>query len=145
VPVLTPAVSRPEKDTPANTKYNYSVSRVRVKSEHCVRFIKGHWSSLQGLWSSSIALNTSSLHVSGLFPAFYSMDHEEGTDLSSDEFYQEGLRLVDAEHLHQTACQASVEAHVQATDSEREAVHDLELLEGQLFRENLKTKLFLAL
>jgi len=75
----------------------------------------------------------------------FAMDYEEGTDLSSDEFYQEGLWLVDAEHLHWTAHQTSAEAHVQAMDSEREAAHDLGLLEGRLFRENLKTKLFLAL
>jgi len=63
-----------------------------------------------------MALNTSGFHVSGFFSCIllhsFAMDHEEGTDLSSDEFYQEGLQLVDAEHLHQTAHQASVEAHV---------------------------------
>ena len=75
----------------------------------------------------------------------FAMDHEEGTDLSSDESYQEGLQLIEAESLHWESLQASAEVHVQATDSERETVHDLGLLEGQLFRDNLKTKFFLAL
>ncbi|KAF8580704.1 hypothetical protein K439DRAFT_1356366, partial [Ramaria rubella] len=29
------------KDIPENTKYNYYVSRVRVRSKHCVGFLKG--------------------------------------------------------------------------------------------------------
>ena len=71
------------------------------------------------------------------------MDHEEGTDLNSNKFYQEGLRLVEAERLHQAAYQASAEAHVGATDSEREAAHDLGLFE--VVQEHLKTKFFWAL
>lgn len=37
---------RPEKDTPENTRYNYYVSAVRIRSEHCMGFLKGRWSSL---------------------------------------------------------------------------------------------------
>ncbi|KAL1726521.1 hypothetical protein EV714DRAFT_192258, partial [Schizophyllum commune] len=39
----------PEKETPENATYNYHVSRVRVRSEHCVGFLKCRWSSLKGL------------------------------------------------------------------------------------------------
>ena len=40
---------RPEKDSEKNTEFNYYVSKVWIRSEHCVGFLKGCWSSLRGL------------------------------------------------------------------------------------------------
>ena len=41
---------RPEKSYPGNETHNYYVSSIRIRSEHCVGFLKGHWSSLHHLW-----------------------------------------------------------------------------------------------
>ncbi|KAF8592787.1 hypothetical protein K439DRAFT_1273646, partial [Ramaria rubella] len=35
--------------TPENTQFNYYVSKIHIRSEHCVGFLKGCWSSLRGL------------------------------------------------------------------------------------------------
>jgi hypothetical protein len=43
------SILRPEKDTPENATYNYHVSAICVRSEHCVGFSKGRWSSLKDL------------------------------------------------------------------------------------------------
>ncbi|KDQ49003.1 hypothetical protein JAAARDRAFT_102470, partial [Jaapia argillacea MUCL 33604] len=40
---------KPAANIPENKQFNYWVSRVRVKSEHAVGYLKGRFSSLKGL------------------------------------------------------------------------------------------------
>ncbi|KAF9514843.1 hypothetical protein BS47DRAFT_1258617, partial [Hydnum rufescens UP504] len=40
---------RPEHNIPVNRKFNYHMACVRIKAEHTIGFLKGHFSSLRGL------------------------------------------------------------------------------------------------
>ncbi|KAF8582924.1 hypothetical protein K439DRAFT_1647406 [Ramaria rubella] len=108
---------KPEKDIPENARYNYHVSKVHVCSEHCVGFLKGlrlHIDKpahiqLACLWLTACI----TLHC-------FVMQHEDGHDLSTDDFYREGMVLVQDERIQQITRLVDAEAH-------REAEHDVEL------------------
>src|SRR5882672_5701209 len=129
--------------------YNYYVSRVCVRSEHCIGFLKGRWSSLQGL---RILINTPD-HIqfvclwiiSCIVLHSFAMDYEIGRDLTTDEFFQEGMRLMEDERIQRGNHLPSKEAHVSDTDHAHEASHDIKLLEGRLVRERLKRSLMSAI
>lgn len=42
-------VCRPESNLPLNAQFNFQVSQVRVRSEHCIGFLKGRFQALRGL------------------------------------------------------------------------------------------------
>ena len=66
------------------------------------------------------------------------MDYKIGRDLTTDEFFQEGMRLMEDERIQRGNHLPSKEAHVSDTDHAHEASHDIKLLEGRLVRERLK-------
>jgi hypothetical protein len=112
-------------------------------------FIKGRWSSLCGL---RIMINESAhIHFVSLWITSciilhtFAMRHEGGLELSSDEFYLEGLRIMEEERLSGAAQKVAAEERAAADEQQREATRDIELLEGKLMRENLKKELFVAL
>jgi hypothetical protein len=47
--MLNNTATSPEKSIPENREYNYYVSNIRIRSEHCVGFLKGRWSCLRDL------------------------------------------------------------------------------------------------
>jgi hypothetical protein len=131
-------IYRPEKDTSENTRYNYYVSRVRVRSEHCVGFLKGRWSSLRGLHvqiNSQRHVQFASLWIMAcIILHVFAMKHEDGIDISQDVFLEEGLDIVRAEQRdHQN------EEMGQGQD---EGDREVDLLQGRLKREKLKQALF---
>lgn len=137
---------RPEKDTPDNTKFNYHVSKVRIRSEHCMGFIKGRWSSLRGLRvqiNEPLHIQFASLWITSCIVLHtFAMRYESGLELSTDEFYLEGVRIMAAEKILIAAQTTEAEAGAAVDEAQREAVRDIELLEGRLKRENLKRDLF---
>lgn len=137
---------RPEKDTEENTTYNYYVSRVRIRSEHCVGFLKGRWSSLRGL---RIAINSEQhLQFASLWVTTcillhtFAMHFEEGQWVSSNQFYKEGEEIMAEERESRQEWLAAREAAADAAEGELELDEEIELLEGKLKREELKKKLF---
>ena len=62
--------------------------------------------------------------------------------MSTDEFYLEGLRIVEEERASGAAQQAAAEDRAVGNESEREALREVELLEGKLKCEALKKELF---
>ncbi|KIJ55449.1 hypothetical protein M422DRAFT_151510, partial [Sphaerobolus stellatus SS14] len=92
---------RPEKDTCENSCHNYYVLKVHVQSEHCIGFLKGCWSSLRGLHLHID--NPTHIHLASLWITTcivlhnFAMQHEEGENLEANEFYQEGLDLMECE------------------------------------------------
>jgi hypothetical protein len=48
-PRMMPVHKRPAADIPANQVYDKAVSRLRVRSEHCIGALKGRWQCLRGL------------------------------------------------------------------------------------------------
>jgi len=73
------------------------------------------------------------------------MDYKIGRDLTTDEFFQEGMRLMEDECIQRGNHLPSEEAHVSDMDHACKALHDIELLEGQLVRERLKRSLMSAI
>src|SRR5882672_7490123 len=129
--------------------YNYYVSRVRVRSTHCIGFLKGRWSSL---WGLCILINMPD-HIQFvclwiilcIFLHSFAMDYKIGRDLTTDEFFQEGMRLMEDERIQRGNCLPGEEAHVSDTDHACKASHDIELLEGWFVRERLKRSLMSAI
>ena len=73
------------------------------------------------------------------------MRHEAGLDMSSDEFYLEGIRIMEEERVLGAAQMAAAEERAATDEEQREASRDVDLLEGKLMRENLKKELFAVL
>jgi len=65
--------------------------------------------------------------------------------MSSDEFYLEGIWIMEEEKRLEVARKAAAEARAATDEGNREAARDIELLKGKLMRENLKKELFSAL
>lgn len=129
-----------------NTRYNYYVSKVRIRSEHCIGFLKGRWPSLQGL---RICINNEkSIQYATLWITtcihlhMFAMDHEDGTFVSRDRFLKQGLKIIRQEKAMQEEWEAEQAAHGEILEIEREVSQDIGLLEGKLKREELKEELF---
>ena len=118
-----------------------------MRSEHCVSFLKGRWSSLRGLrlridqaehiqyaciWIISCII----LHT-------FAIQHESGIDLEGDQFYNEGIAWLQQEQS--TENNEEFEEGAVQSDCQREAAHDVELLRGRILRQKLKEALFMYL
>jgi hypothetical protein len=143
---LTQIFHRPEKDTPENTTYNYHVSAIRVHSEHCVGFLKGRWSSLkdlclpndgeQGLkYATYWIMACINLHM-------FAMNHEDGQNMSKDKFYQDGIKYQRKHKKEEQKWQREQWQRAAREEEEREQNDDIDLLDGQIKREELKEELF---
>ncbi|KAF8573191.1 hypothetical protein K439DRAFT_1650049 [Ramaria rubella] len=139
---------KPDKDLPENTRYNYYVSRVRVRSEHCVGFLKGRWSSLRGLRlhiDKPSHIRVATIWVSACiilhnFAMLQEAEEGEGGDIELNEFFREGLSLLEEEQRLRDGCNA----HGELNDCERDHAggHDVDMIRGALRREELKKTLF---
>ncbi|KAF8581901.1 hypothetical protein K439DRAFT_1352693, partial [Ramaria rubella] len=126
----------PDKDLPENAKYNYYVSRVRVRSEHCVGFLKGWWSSLHGLRlhiDRPTHIRFATIWVSACivlhnFAMLHEAEESDGGDIELNEFFRKGLGLLDEERRNWEAQDASHENGVVERDADRG--HDIDLIRG---------------
>ena len=143
---LTQIFHRPEKDTPENTTYNYHVSAIRVRSEHCVGFLKGRWSSLkdlrltidgeQGLkYATYWIMACINLHM-------FAMNHENGQNMSKDKFYQDGVKYQRKQKKEEKKWRREKRRRAAREEEEREQNDDINLLDGRIKREELKEELF---
>ncbi|KIJ34417.1 hypothetical protein M422DRAFT_263560 [Sphaerobolus stellatus SS14] len=107
---------KPEKYLPGNNTFNYHSSlrglRIQIKSSHHIK--------IATLWVISCV----TLHC-------FAMQHEAASDPSSDEFYQEGVQIVEGERSDMAARQDAQEVS-NGCDGDAE---------GKKFREVLKRKL----
>jgi hypothetical protein len=71
----------------------------------------------------------------------FAMQHEAGEDLETNEFYQEGLGIIEEEWKQHLVQAAVAEVHIVETEQQREAMREVELLEARLFWEKLKAEL----
>ena len=65
--------------------------------------------------------------------------------MSTNKFYLEGLQIAEDERALGAAQQAAAEERAVGNESEREALREVELLEGKLKHEALKKELFVYL
>ncbi|VDB88565.1 unnamed protein product [Peniophora sp. CBMAI 1063] len=137
---------KPEKEEPRNTTYNYHLSAIRVRSEHCIGFLKGRWASLKGLRvdvNSEKGLEYASLWIRAcILLHMFAMKHESGENMEQDVFYRSGVRY----QKKQREFEEEWRTYWEAVEEERalsvEDEEELELLEGKFKREQLKTELF---
>ena len=135
---------RPEKETEENTKYYYYLSKVHIQSEHCMGFLKGHWSLL---WGLSVKIHDEEgVHYAALWIIAcihlhaFSLDHEDNEFITKAQFYKEGHKIMQREQHHRNRERENKDKiGVMEADNEDE---DIELLEGKLRWEELKKGLF---
>jgi len=137
---------RPEKDTEENTTYNYYVSKVRIRSEHAIGYLKGTWQSLRGL---RVHLdNEDHIHYATLWIITcihlhtFALGHQMGINISSDCFFQKGLQIMAEEQVRNAEWMAIREQQASEEDRVRDEARNVELLEGKLKREEMKLSLF---
>lgn len=139
-------ICRPEKSTAENTKYNYHLSAVRIRSEHCVGFLKGRWSSLRGLRISidnDKGVKYASLWIMACINLHaFAIRHENGNELSTDNFYRAGRKYVKKQRKIERRWRRRRRRENAEAEQERERNDDEDLLEGRIMREELKEKLF---
>ncbi|CAA7257434.1 unnamed protein product [Cyclocybe aegerita] len=133
---------KPEKLTRDNTTHNYHVSAVRVRSEHCVGYLKGQWSSLRGLRvaiNNSAGLQYATLWIIACIHLHaFAMKHEAGQDMSSDKFYRQGKKY-QRKQQHLERCWRQERRNRNAEEENQlDQVNDIGLLEGKLKRVELK-------
>ncbi|CAA7264516.1 unnamed protein product [Cyclocybe aegerita] len=133
---------KPEKLTRDNTTHNYHVSAVRVRSEHCVGYLKGQWSSLRGLHvaiNNSAGLQYATLWIIACIHLHaFAMKHEAGQDMSSDKFYRQGKKY-QRKQQHLERCWRQERRNRNAEEENQlDQVNDIGLLEGKLKRVELK-------
>jgi hypothetical protein len=113
-----------------------------VKSEHCVGFIKGRFCSLRGLRVQINQVHQLSIATFWITACIavhtYAMSHEAGTDITSDDFFREGLRIVEEERITRMDGEA-------APAEIPEVTREVALLEGKVKREELKHALLARL
>lgn len=136
---------RPEKDTSENTRFNYHVSRVRVRSEHCVGYLKGRWSSLRGLrigiHEQSHVAYTSLWITACIVLHNFAMQHERGIDVASDEFLTHGIEIVRREKEGNARRREAEMEHAAHDEEVRVQSRDVELLRARIKRETIKAEL----
>lgn len=144
---------RPEKDIPENTTFNYYVSNIYIWSEHCIGFLKGCFQSLQDL---CIYINTeknmqfAALWLTACIIAHsFAMDHEDGSRVVNNDFYLQGLSIMQAEKAAKLAEEEAWDAaRVAGLDVDVEMVRDqedrLKLIRGQAKTWGIKKGLIVA-
>lgn len=137
---------RPEKLLQENTTYNYHVSRIRIRSEHCVGFLKGRWSSLRGLRlriDNSSAMKFATLWVATCIHLHnFAISHERHENIQTDIFFMEGQRLMNKERQEREEWQRQRMEQIEAEEEDYDDDERINLLEGKLKREELKEALF---
>lgn len=138
-------IIRPEKDTPQNTMFNYHVSKVRVRSEHCVGFLKGRWASLKGLQvhiDGQKGIQYAGLWITTCIHLHsFAIQHEDKGNITNDQFFRSGVKYVrEQRELEREWRQKQRE---RAADIERvwDESSEVLLLEAKIRQETLKENL----
>ena len=119
---------------------------MRIRSEHCVGFLKGRWSSLRGLRvaiDGAKGLQYASLWIVACINLHaFAMKHENGNFISADQFLKDGRvyrkRMSGLEKTWREERQRLADE----TEVLRNQDDEIGLLEGKLKREELREELF---
>jgi hypothetical protein len=142
--------NRPEKYSTENTTYNYYVSKVRIRSEHCVGYLKGRFSSLRGLRiriDKPRDIQYASLWIASCIHIHnFAMDHEVGVafdEVEQDQFYLDGLAALEEERAENIRQRKENERDM--TEADKSRLRDQELEVARQQREVMKDVLFTEL
>lgn len=136
---------RPDKNTAENARYNYTVSKVRIRSEHCVGFIKGRWQSLKGLRvriDNPKQLTFATLWVTACINLHsFAMNHETGADMEKDSFFKQGVKYAKERRVKERRWRHILRRVRRKVQGRRGVDEEIELLEGKIKRQMLKEEL----
>jgi hypothetical protein len=139
-------IYRPEKNEEGNETFNYHLSKVRIRSEHCVGFLKGRWSSLRGLRvaiNGEKGLQYASLWIVACINLHaFAMRHEDGEFTSKDAFFKDGKSYQKDQKKVEKKWRQKRQEVADELEERRDADDDIGLLEGRLKREQLRAALF---
>lgn len=137
---------RPEKYTAENEQFNYHVSAVRIRSEHCVGFWKGRFPSLRGL---RLEINNSKQLLFATYWVIatiaihnFAIQHETSDNFHLDIFLRDGLRDLEEDQPHMAADRLVAENEASEEELARADNRDIELIQAKIKREELKAALF---
>ena len=137
---------RPEKLELDNAKYNYHLSAVRVRSEHCIGYLKGRWGSLKGLRVSikgEKGIQYATLWIIACIHLHaFAMQHERGDRLTTDRFYRQGTRYQKKQRHIERRWKRAHRRNANDIESALHEDDDVELLRGKIKREELKEVLY---
>lgn len=109
-------------------------------------FLKGRWSSLQGLHvhiNNERSLQFASLWITACIHLHtFAIDHEDAQFIMRDRFYKAGQKIMKKEKWELREWNATREEEVMQSEREREEQEEIKLLQGKLKREQLKQALF---
>jgi len=138
--------SRPEKFEKNNTDHNYHVSHIRIRSEHCMGYLKERWSSLRGL---QLQIDDPDAHkfatlwiASCIHLHNFAIGHEGKENPEAVTFYIEGHRHLEKERHEENRWHEEQRVQLQEEEAEYDVVESVKLLEGKIRREELKKALF---
>ncbi|GLB35610.1 putative DDE superfamily endonuclease [Lyophyllum shimeji] len=136
----------PEKLQEDNTTHNYYVSRIRIRSEHCVGYLKGRWSSLRGIRlriDNPMDQKFATLWVASCIHLHnFALRHENKENPETDNFFAEGQLILEEERERQMEWERLRREQMAQEEENYEDDEEIELLEGKLKREQLKEALF---
>lgn len=119
---------------------------MRIRSEHCVGFLKGRWSSLRGLRvaiNGEKGLQYASLWIVACINLHaFAMTHEDGNFTSRDQFYKEGRSYRRQQREVEKEWREERERVANEAEANRNNEDEIGLLEGKLKREELREELF---
>lgn len=145
----------PEKDEPDNKTFNYYVSQIRIRSEHCIGFLKGRFRSLCHLRISidkADDIRYASLWVTACIAAHqFAMEHEPSTQRTIRNMGTTGVDVVadDGSNIMRNEANDGVLAaerelqrrEAERAEAEREAQQEDGLTRAKTKREELKAAL----
>jgi hypothetical protein len=109
-------------------------------------FLKGRWSSLQGLRvriNNEPSLQFASLWITACIHLHaFAMDHEDARFITKNRFYRLGQKIIRKERRELREWNEARERDAMQIEEDMEERGEIELLEGKLKREKLKKELF---
>ncbi|KAF5378451.1 hypothetical protein D9615_007041 [Tricholomella constricta] len=136
----------PEKsDCLENTVHNYHVSKVRIRSEHCMGYLKGRWSSLRGLRlriDDTESHQFATLWIACCIHLYnFAIAHEAQENLETDQFFIEGQNIMEEDRRKHEEWAAKRQERLVEEERNYDVEERVELIEGKIKREELKKEL----
>jgi hypothetical protein len=120
-----------------------------VRSEHCVGYVKGRWSSLKGLRVSikgQKGLQYATLWIIACINIHvFALHHERLGNIQRDSFYAKGKKYQKKARKLERRWQRERRRRAAQEENELDTQEDVDLLEGKIKREELKEELLVYL
>ncbi|RXW15588.1 hypothetical protein EST38_g10265 [Candolleomyces aberdarensis] len=133
----------PESLLDNNKTHNFHVSAIRIRSEHCMGYLKGRFSSLRDLRlriDKQKDLTFACLWIASCIHLHnFALHHSNNTNPETDQFFIEGQQLM-LQECREQAEWAQTQMDI-GEDDTLDIEERVELIEGRLKREELKERL----